>query len=101
MRTQAICQNHRKLLAITTFSFDLSNTQFVRYYVSRMGDRIDENGNGPYRAYSPCNAAEWHQTCVDIMEAADTVNRLRRAKLQDCWEIFCTYEMPKLQTAVA
>lgn len=101
MRTISICQDIEKLLSIRHFSFDLNNTDFVRYYVSRTGDRINERPALPYLAYTPCSPEEWARTCEWINSAEDMDYKIRRAKLQDCWEIYCAHEMPELQEAVA
>jgi hypothetical protein len=83
------------------FDFDLTDMDFVRYYVSRTGDRIDESGRGPHMARIPCTADEWRETCEWIAYPQDTVYRIRRAKMQDCWEIYCAYEMPSLRKKAA
>ncbi len=93
MRTsQALTQDPAKLLAFERFDFDLNDEAFVRYYVSRTGDRINESGRGPYLAYTPCTREEWTLTCEWINNPEDTCWRIRRAKLQDCWEIYCAFE---------
>ena len=92
MRSQALTQDHKKLLALEAFTFNLGDPAFVRYYVSRTGDRIDERPCLPYLARTPCTADEWRETCADITNPPDKVWRIRRAKLQDCWEIYCAYE---------
>jgi hypothetical protein len=102
MRTsQALTQDRAKLLAFERFDFDLNDEAFVRYYVSRTGDRINEGGRGPYLAFTPCTREEWALTCADIMAGADMVERIRRAKLQDCWEIYCAFEVRRDETLAA
>lgn len=95
MRTLAICQDHDRLLAIERFTFDLTNAAFIDYYVSRTGDRIDEGESGFYLSRVPCTADEWRETCADIVNPPDDVWRIRRAKLQDCWEIYCAHEVAR------
>jgi len=101
MRTISICQDHKKLLAMRHFDFDLTDMDFVRYYVSRTGDRINERPGLPYLAFKPCSEEEWRETCERITCPEDTCYRIRRAKLQDCWEIYCAYELPALRQAAA
>jgi hypothetical protein len=91
--SQALTQDRKKLLAFTKFTFDLNDPKFVRYYVSRTGDRINELGGTSYFAFSPSSQEEWSETCADILAAKDGVNQIRRAKLQDCWEIYQQYEL--------
>lgn len=83
------------------FDFDLTDMDFVRYYVCRTGDRINERPGLPYLAFHPCSEDEWYKTCLDIASPPDIVNRIRRAKMQDCWEIYCAYEMPALRQKAA
>ncbi len=78
------------------FDFDLTDMDFVRYYVSRTGDRVSCNSDG-----SPCNSDQWRETCEWIAYPDDTVYRIRRAKMQDCWEIYCAYELPALRQEAA
>jgi hypothetical protein len=96
MRTISICQDQSKLLAMRHFDFDLTDMDFVRYYESRTGDLVSRNSNG-----SLCNADQWRETCEWIAYPEDTVYRIRRAKMQDCWEIYCAYEMPALRKEAA
>ncbi len=96
MRTISICQDHKKLLAIRHFDFDLTDMDFVRYYESRTGVMVSCNGDG-----TPCNADQWRQTGNRIAAAKDIVYRLIRARMQDCWEIYCAYEMPTLREIAA
>lgn len=67
----AIEQDLEKLLAITTFTFDLWHPGFIEYFTSRTGLRIDPARHGKLLADPPNNA--W---------------RITRAKLQDCWRLF-------------
>lgn len=97
----AICQDIDTLLAVREFTFDLTDKDFVRYYVSRTGDRINESGNGPYMAKVICTEDEWQEFCADINNPPDIVWRIRRAKMQNCWEIYCAYELPALPQADA
>jgi hypothetical protein len=101
MRTISICQDQKKLMAMRHFDFDLTDMDFVRYYVSRTGDRVNERPCLPYLTFTPCNEQEWYQTCLDIANPPDTVYHIRRAKMQDCWEIYCAYEMPALRKEAA
>ena len=96
MRSVSICQDINKLLALRYFDFDLTDMDFVRYYESRTGDLLSRNSNG-----SLCNASEWRETCEWIAYPEDNCYRIRRAKLQDCWEIYCAHEMPTLRPKAA
>jgi len=96
MRTISICQDHKKLLAMRHFDFDLTDMDFVRYYESRTGVMVSLNSDG-----SPCNAAEWRETCERIAYPEDTVYRIIRARMQDCWEIYYAYELPALRQMAA
>ena len=86
---QAICQDLDALLAVRETSFDLSDPDFVAYFVRRTGVRINENGRGvTYKTYSPCSPQEWADVCRDITQGKDQVNRILRGKLEDCWELY-------------
>lgn len=96
MRSISICQDQKKLMAMRHFDFDLTDMDFVRYYESRTGDLVSRNSNG-----SLCDADQWRETCEWVAYPKDTVYRIRRAKMQDCWEIYCAYEMPTLRKKAA
>ncbi len=86
---QAICQDLDALLAVRETSFDLSDPDFVAYFVRRTGVRINENGRGAtYETYSPCSHQEWADVCQDIKQGKDQVSRILRGKLEDCWELY-------------
>ena len=88
MRTKAICQDIGKLLAMRHFDFDLTDMDFVRYFEDRTGVMVSRNSHGAL-----CNEDEWSQTCQWIAFPEDTVYRIIRAQMQDCWEIYCQWEM--------
>lgn len=70
----AICQDHDILLGIDSFSFDLSDNKFVKYFMQRTGIQLDlskENDN--------------------FLEHEN--NYILKCRLQDCWII---YEMKKI-----
>lgn len=96
MRTKAICQDQAKLLAMRHFDFDLTDMDFVRYFEERTGVQISRTSYG-----LKCKEDEWRETCEWIAYPEDMVYRIMRAKLQDCWEIYCEHEMPALRKIAA
>ncbi len=78
------------------FDFDLTNMDFVRYFEERTGVMVSRNSDG-----SCSNQKEWLQTCQWIAFPEDDVYRIIRAKMQDCWEIYCEHEMPTLRKIAA
>jgi hypothetical protein len=90
---KAICQNPLILLQVTQFHYDLDNDDFVKYFIGRTGVVIKDytcprTGNvlpGPECGWEKVKD-HWANPTVEI----DTVHWiLTRAKLQDCWELYC------------
>ncbi len=73
-----ICQDHKVLLKITEFSYDLSSDEFVGYFMARTGQLI-----------TCCDAGTAMQNVLaPDSDTTDIVDRITKAKLQDCWELF-------------
>jgi hypothetical protein len=99
---QAICQDTAALLAVRETNFDLDDRDFVDYFIARTGVRINDNGRGPnYLAHSPCSPQEWAQKKRNIMHDDETFLRIIRGQLEDCWELYCAYELPALRQVAA
>tara|TARA_R110000868_G_scaffold411069_1_gene701689 strand:+ start:2038 stop:2568 length:531 start_codon:yes stop_codon:yes gene_type:complete len=82
---RALCQNHEDLLSITEFNFDLTDPFFIGYFVSRTGIQLHERDGGVI------TADDWSAECAAIIEASDMPDKILRARLQDCWALYCEH----------
>lgn len=72
----SIEQDLDRLLAISKFTFDLSNADFVRYFISRTGQLITD-----------CECG-WNRVCELVANPPDMSWKITRAKLQNCWDLY-------------
>jgi hypothetical protein len=95
----ALCQEHAYLLAATKFDYDLSDPEFVAYFERRTG--IALRSTGSYSSPRHRTREEWDDMAWHIMNGDETPDRILRGRLQDCWELYCAYELPTLPQAAA
>lgn len=104
-----ICQDHDVLLSITEFSFDMDDQDFLKYFRSRTGLQIGKEKKADQKVFlltSP-DAEKWLLESPEYRyqesqfptsgmtvpfgrdrEQAIKVNRIMKARFQDCWEIY-------------
>lgn len=77
----ALCMVPEVLSRITEHDYDLQDAGFVEYFRSRTGYRLRDVEQ------------EWSEVLARLASPAAPVTdrawALTRAKLQDCWEVFC------------
>ena len=99
---RALCQNYDDLLSITEFNFDLTDPFFIGYFVSRTGILMQLSKYAPGILSMPkdedghlightISAQEWAECCESISNPHDATDRILRAKLQDCWYLYCEH----------
>jgi len=99
-----ICQKHDVLLAITEFSFDMADQDFLNYFRSRTGLQVGKEDNPAQSTFlltSP-DAEKWLLESPEYRylqsgrtvpfgkerEQAVKVRRIIKGRLQDCWELY-------------
>lgn len=99
----SICQDHEALGKINSFNFDLHNREFIQYFVSRTGIKIDVNldrllfflTNPESETFLMTSFNYKHEksgvtVSFHTNQRKGAVNsfRILKARLQDCWELF-------------
>ncbi|MFA7346878.1 MAG: hypothetical protein WCZ86_03865 [Desulfurivibrionaceae bacterium] len=107
-----ICQEPSALLAVSSYSYDLSNKHFVSYFLDRTGIDLHHDHLDRRRIFfitAPWPEVErWILSSPELtylgtglpvaeMERHSMVKvwKIMRAKLQDCWEIWITSIVPE------
>lgn len=97
-----ICQDINTLLKITEYSYDLTNKNFIKYFISRTCIQLgkEDNPNLAYFLLTSDHATTWLLNSKDYKYANGEnvttkdrhidveINKIQCGKLQDCWELF-------------
>ena len=79
-----ICQDINILQKIHTFSYDLENEDFLKYFLGRIGSMItmtDIGWDNEKKLLHPDN------------EPDEISDKITKGKLQDCWELYQMWEV--------